>query len=224
MRILPIDPLNLPNPELYSGHSRTLIECISRADKGRSKLDSVSNSVKGLCSYKNRCLLNNLVSRENVRYLEIGTYEGASLVSALYKNKPEYHAAIDNFNGFEWMAEKLSKNCETALGYRPNFFKVDCFSVDPIKLGIQNINVYYYDGNHSREDTRKSLPHYYESLANEFIYIVDDFNRAEVATGVFESIRDANVKIDFVKVLPAQGDGDLENWWSGVFAASCKKS
>lgn len=224
MNILEPEPLNLPNPEQYSGYSRTLIECISNADKGKSKLDSRATSIQALSSFKNKCLLNNLVSRENVRYLEIGTYKGASLVAALYNNKPEYHAAIDSFRGFEWMLGEFNRNCEGVLGYVPNFFNTDCFSIDPVKMGIKDINVYYYDGNHSREDTRQALPHYYDSLANEFIYIVDDFNRAEVATGVFESIRDTGVKMDFVKVLPSRGDADLNNWWSGVFVAACRKS
>jgi hypothetical protein len=218
------DPLNLPNSELYSGHSRFLIDCISKADKGRSKLEEKALSIQALSSHKNKCLLNNLVSGENIRYLEIGTYKGASLVAALYKNNPTYHAAIDSFRGFEWMLGEFSRNCEKALGYSPNFFNTDCFSIDPVKMGIKDINVYYYDGNHSRKCTRKALSHYYDSLANEFIYIVDDFNRSEVATGVFESISDTGVKMDFVKVLPARGDADLEYWWSGVFVAACRKS
>lgn len=224
MNILEPDPLNLPNSELYSGYSKFLIDCISKADKGVSKLTERAVSVQALSSHKNKCLLNNLVGGEKIRYLEIGTYKGASLIAALYNNQPEYHAAIDSFRGFEWMLGEFNQNCEGVLGYLPNFFNTDCFSIDPVKMGIKDINVYYYDGNHSREDTRKALPHYYDALANEFIYIVDDFNRAEVATGVFESIRDTGIKMDFVKVLPARCDGDLNYWWSGVFVAACRKA
>jgi hypothetical protein len=223
MQILPIEPLNLPDPNLYSGLSKILIEAISLADSRTSRLDMHGISVEGLSSVKNRCLLNNLLSMDKARYLEIGTYKGASLTSALYNNNPEYHAAIDSFRGFEWMANEFYENCRKVLGYDPNFFNADCFALDPLEKGIKDINIYYYDGNHSREDTAKSLPYYYDCLADEFIYIVDDFNRAEVSTGVFEALRDTDVKIDFVKILPARFDGDLENWWSGVFAASCKK-
>jgi hypothetical protein len=159
--------------------------------------------------------------------MEIGTWKGSTLISALCNNNPEYHVAIDSFgecgDEAEEVHQALLRNCEYVLGKRPNHLKQDSFKVDTKKEGIEGINVYLYDGCHSREATRHGITHYYDCLANEFILLVDDWNRAPVATGTLEAINDLNLKMDFVTILPARGDGDIENWWSGMFVASCIK-
>jgi hypothetical protein len=164
------------------------------------------------------------MSYPDSRYLEIGCWKGSTLTAALYNNNPAYHMAIESFGECESdIQPTLEKNCMRVLGKRPNFMFTDCFSVDCKANKIENINVYFYDGNHSRESTRKGITYYYDAMAPEFILLVDDWNRLEVEEGIIEGLAETNPIIDFVRILPAMGDGDLENWWSGLFVASCKK-
>lgn len=221
MNALNILPLDLPNPENFSAQTKKLIKCIGFADTLTSNVDHLGASAGGFTSPKIRCLLNNLVSYPDTRYMEIGVYHGATLISALYKNNPEYHVAIDLIGGDDLYT--FNSNCRRILGKEANLISGDCWKIDPLERGINNINVYFYDGDHSQESTRKAFTHYYPCLANEFIVLVDDWLRPEVATGVLEGMRDVGLKYEFAKILPARASDDDANWWSGLFVASCTK-
>lgn len=65
----------------------------------KTKLTQAEFDLVGMSSVKNRILLNELVKKGD-RYLEIGVYRGSTFVAALYKNKPAYAVAIDNFSEF----------------------------------------------------------------------------------------------------------------------------
>lgn len=68
------------------------------ADNERSKITEREKDIFGLTSVKVRALLNNLCSKDNTNYLEIGVYKGATLLSALAGNKKTKAFGIDNFS------------------------------------------------------------------------------------------------------------------------------
>ena len=45
-----------------------------------------------------KCLLNNLCSKDATRYLELGTYRGSTLISALYGNLKSHAVGVDDFS------------------------------------------------------------------------------------------------------------------------------
>ena len=57
------------------------------SDNEHSKLSERERELFGLSSTRLRAFLNNLCSKENTKYVEIGTYRGATLLSAVYGNK-----------------------------------------------------------------------------------------------------------------------------------------
>jgi hypothetical protein len=228
MAYLPIESLELPSIDSVSSQTtKKLIDAIQKADRRESALTSLAYSVPGFSTVKVRCLLNQLCNYPNARYMEIGCWKGSTLTAALYNNNPEYHVAIENFVECKEITkevyESFLENCLRVLGKHPNHINQDAFQVDTKKEGIEGINVYFYDGCHSRESTKKAITHYYDSLSDEFILLIDDWNRASVATGTIEGINEVGLKLDFVRILPANGDGDMDNWWSGMFVASCTK-
>ncbi len=74
-------------------------ESLRRADARESNLTRDILDVKGMCGTKNRHFFNNLCNFEGCTYLEIGSWNGASLVAAMQGNDLSA-TAIDNWSGF----------------------------------------------------------------------------------------------------------------------------
>ena len=67
------------------------------ADNGLSKISERERELFGLSSTRLRSLLNNLCSKENTNYLELGVYKGATIISALYGNPTLKAVGVDNY-------------------------------------------------------------------------------------------------------------------------------
>lgn len=187
----------------------------------------------GMSGSKNRHILNNLVRMTpNARYLEIGCWRGSTTVSALYENNPEYHAIIDDFSEFPNPDTKniLMENCKKYLGKEPNFMEVDCFNIDPVANGIKDINIYLFDGLHSANSHFLSIVNYYNSLADNFILVVDDWSWPNVQKGTVAGLKAARISVSYAiqpGAPPVARDPapphDPINWWNGYLVAVCKK-
>ena len=199
---------------------------ISRAELGQSKLVGDILKVHGAAGKKNRHFLNNILDRTGVRYLEIGTWQGSTLISALYGNSPEYVAAIDNFSQFGGPRDVFVKNCDTWIGGVPTgFVDADCFSIDPVEKGIKNIDTYFYDGEHSQRSHQSALTHYYPALANEFIYIVDDWNWRDTREGTSAAISELGLEVVHKReFFGDENNHNPEEWWNGFFIGVLKKT
>ena len=219
-------------------YTEIIKKAVDNANAGVSKLPREVLDLEGMSSNRIRHLLNNIISLQgnSARYLEVGVWKGSTTISALYNNTLEYHTCIDNFTQFNGPRIEFQKNCRIHLSYenRVNFLDCDCFEINPADFNIKDINTYLYDGEHSAASQYRGITHYYESLANEFILIVDDFNWEEVQRGTRDAIRDKNIKVQYEVHLPAypvttQGQwgpeiaGDKINWWNGYYVAHCTK-
>lgn len=67
------------------------------SDSGISKISEREREIFGLSSTRLRNLLNNLCSKPNTTYLELGVYKGATLISALYGNKDVKAIGVENY-------------------------------------------------------------------------------------------------------------------------------
>jgi cyclopropane fatty-acyl-phospholipid synthase-like methyltransferase len=67
------------------------------SDSGISKISERERELFGLSSTRLRTLLNNLCSKPDTNYLELGVYKGATLVSALYGNSNLKAVGVDNY-------------------------------------------------------------------------------------------------------------------------------
>lgn len=54
--------------------------------------------------------------------------------------------------------------------------------------GSEKVDIYYYDGDHSKESQKEAIIQYYPCYAEEFIYLVDDYENDEVQEGTKEGI------------------------------------
>ena len=192
-------------------------EAFTKAAREESKLTEGfhPNNIKGMSSFKNRHFLNNVCELPDLKYLEIGTWQGSTLCSAMYQNEGVFYA-IDHFvpnfsqDGDRPVKELLFENLDKfGLQDKLSFFDADSFKFNLSNI-THKINVYFYDGDHTREAQRDALLYYKSVLAEEFIYIVDDWSSVKgVQRGTFEAITSDFEQLDYFEAPKGE-------WWQGL--------
>lgn len=201
-------------------------ESLSKAEKHESKLTVNVLDVPGFTSLKIRHFLNNLCSYPGTRYLEIGMHKGATLISAMYQNEGLF-IGIDNFSSFNEtgdVEQELLQNINR-FNLCPIVIADDCWKKEIIGRCPENINIYFYDGEHDYDSQRKALNVYYDKLAKDFVFIVDDWNWDNTRDGTLDSLTDKNIEITYEKQIftPNRENGRGDHWWNGVGIFGIKK-
>ena len=208
---------------------KTLIETAFRnAENNISKNTNDIINMEGMSGTKTRHFYNNLLNTEDSRYLEIGTWKGSSVCSAMCGNKAKV-VCIDNWSEFGGPKSEFLVNFEKFKGENEaTFIENDCYKVDVSKL--PKFNIYMYDGNHTNENHYKALLHYYNCLDDVFIFIVDDWNWKDVRDGTLNSIQKLKLKILYEKEIRLTWDNShtpqpqaKDTWWNGLYVAILKK-
>jgi predicted O-methyltransferase YrrM len=188
--------------------------------------------VEGMASLRKLQLLNLAVSFLPVDgtecYLEVGTYQGKSLIAAMAGNLNRPAVACDNFSEFtESPAESLAilqKNLaiydltESVRFYDEDFKTLFEKWQD---YHLPQIGVYFYDGAHDDVSQYEAIHQVEPLLANQALVIIDDWrfakdsgSYAEVATR--RAIAESPNTWQIQWILPARYNGDLDMWWNGV--------
>lgn len=204
-------------------------DAISAAETDKTKLTDAEFALDGMSSRKNRILLNELVTEDD-NYLEIGVYRGSTFVAALFGNNPKYAVAIDNFSQFDSDKTNMEtfKRIVSERGLQNfNLLNADCFNIPPNLepyLLDKNFTVYFYDGGHKEQDQYKALFYYYRTLANKFIFIVDDWNHEPAREGTRKALGDLEILVHKEWELFNKGSGNRDEWWNGLYIAVCEKT
>ena len=176
--------------------------------------------IDGMSGTKTRHFYNNLLNFEDARYLEIGTWKGSSVCSAMYKNNAKV-VCIDNWSEFNGPKQIFLDNFNKYKGNNDaQFIENDSFKVD-VSL-LPKFNVYLYDGDHSDKCHYNALIHFYSCLDDTFIFVVDDWNWENIRIQTYKSIDNLKLKILFQKeiIIPSV---NKETWWNGIFVAILQK-
>lgn len=186
-------------------------------DKKTSALSDKVLSIHGMTSPRIRHFLNNLLMPGD-RYLEVGVFKGATFCAAVYGNDLEYALAVDDWSAVD--GNQFRTNIEM-LNTPVDIFSGDSFEFDSDKT----FNVYLYDAGKNVSDIYNALDYYYHNLADEFIYMVDDYNHPNARKGTDMAIKDLGLKIIYSRWL---GEGVYcertpREWWLGFYVAILKK-
>ena len=199
-------------------HVRNAFE---NAEKGISKINSGILSMDGMTGKKTRHFYNNLLNKEDARYLEIGTWKGSSVCSAMCGNKATV-VCIDNWSQFGGPKNEFLANFNTYKGENnASFIEHDCYTLDTSIL--PKFNIYMYDGLHNKEDHYNALVHYYACLDDVFVFVVDDWNWVHVREGTFESFEKLNLSVLYEKEINTEYNGVVDTWWNGIYVAILQK-
>lgn len=149
-------------------------------------------------------------------YVEVGTYQGGSLTSALLENDAQA-IGVDSFEEFT-----QTNNFQTTQGNLERFGVSD--RVTLYDMSFENffrkrppdfkVQVYYYDGAHSYEVQLAGMEAAWRYLADDALIIIDDYTYPEVIRAVNQFITNhpGQVKIQFVMGVPENND---PIWWNG---------
>ncbi len=178
--------------------------------------------VAGMNTENIRFLINEIVRlfAKGGLYMEIGTYQGCSLLSAALFNSSTKCVGIDNFSLFDpkkdneqYLQSNLAKfdnpqNIHLCRGdYKdviPKYFE---------QRDNTKVHVYFYDGPHSFVDQLEGLEIVLPYLARECVILVDDLNVPEVERANRQFLRHNS---NFRSVFRVRTDGeDPFTWWNG---------
>lgn len=180
--------------------------------------------IQGFSSGRIRRLLNWLCRLEGANYLEIGSYLGSTLIPALWNNQATA-SCIDNWSAFYGRRSVFEANLAKWLpGREVNIIGSDMFTLD-LDLLIPEVNVYFYDGPHSREGQYQAFSRYDPVFASRFVALVDDWTWTDLireeTRRVFAGL---HYEIEAEWELPSRCPNDAETWWCGLFVAIVNKS
>lgn len=176
---------------------RHVARCFEDAREGISSLNEDVLALEGMSGTETRHLYNNLCrlripgqAGAAVRYLEIGTWKGSSLISSLTGNDHVEAICIDNFSEFGGPRAEFDAN---RAKFIPNskltVLDDDCFA--PCLLSEdQKFDIYLYDGGHSREQQRDAITKFVKHLADVSVVVVDDWNNQAVHQGTMDGLKE----------------------------------
>lgn len=178
-------------------------------------------NVLGLNTENVRFFINEVVRKiaRNGIYLEVGTFQGGSLLSAALFNNSTRCIGIDNFSEIDYGENEkiLMENISKFDAKNIYFLKMDgreaienIFAKEP----NLRISVYFYDGNHSYESQLNGLRMVLPFLARECIIIVDDLNWEQVEMSNKAFLKE-NPNFSSLFKIRTKGDKS-EDWWNGI--------
>lgn len=187
--------------------------------------------LQGMSGVRYRFFINRLVrSLGNPRYLEVGSWQGSTLCSAIAGNRLTA-VAIDNWSEFGGPKAIFQKNVEkfTNPAAKVHFIESDFRKVPYSKFDLK-FNIYLFDGPHEAQDQFDGLALALVTLEDEFVFIVDDWNWARVRAGTFAAIRKCNLGVSFAAEVRSTVDntqpevnGRDSDWHNGYFIAVLTK-
>jgi predicted O-methyltransferase YrrM len=209
---------------MLSGHQmnypklRALLESVL-AGRNDSIFDHIFAQIHCMSRPRVYAVLNAIVSSMDTGelYVEVGTYQGGSLIAALQGNDAEA-IGVDNFaefsttNNFEQTLGNLGKFGVAHRASLKNMSYKDFFDDVP---GDYKIQVYNYDGAHDYESQLAGMQAAWAYLQPGSIIIVDDLLYSEVNRAVNQFIADHVDRVKVLLMVDSMNDCDSV-WWNGV--------
>lgn len=203
---------NLPYPFLALGWLRR------RFDPCPSVAGMTSIRVQALLGLAASCL------GDGECYLEVGSYQGKTLISALVRAPKVKGFACDDFSQFQGdspHARLMDNLRRCGVADRVEFLEGDFHgTLESAKLGVP-IGLYLYDGAHDEESQYLGIRLAEPLLADFALVFVDDWrwapdSRSYARQGSLRAIQSSPNRWRLLYELPARYNGDHTLWWNGL--------
>ena len=178
-----------------------------------SRFEAILEDVEGLAKPNNLALLNVAVRclEQGEHYVEIGTFRGTSLISAMQGNEGNF-VAIDNWSLGDGSSHQLVSNLDR-YGLRATIIDGDAF--ETLRRGIPSpVGVYYYDNGHEYEQQLDGMRLAEPYLASPALVIVDDTDWERVERAVDDYLS-AQPRATEIYKVDGKDRGHPE-WWEGM--------
>lgn len=189
--------------------------------------------VEGMSTPRVCNLLNDMVAgmSDDHYYLEIGTWRGLTLCSAIYENEGKKAVACDKFRlwgkwtGWGFQAKRaLLSNVDRykTKGAQVTFHHMTSDDLFRKSLIPQGVEVYFYDGDHSYEGTLQGVIEAAPYLTDVSYLLMDDWNDDVIKKATFDGFKKASLEVLWSRELEGQ-NRTQDGWWNGLGVFMLKK-
>lgn len=153
----------------------------------------------GMSGRTTRMFFNNLFRRlVGAHYLEVGSWRGSTLISALFNNTAHTEAvAVDNWSQFLGSFDLIRENVQRELpevvldSPQVRFFQQNVYAMDFRAAGLEGwADVYFYDGDHDPFEQERAIEYMLDQnvLRRPCLVLVDDWINAFVHRSTIRSM------------------------------------
>jgi hypothetical protein len=201
---------------------------LEQAIAGVTKLTPGVLAIPGMSGRKYRSFINNLIEQLPApRYLEVGSWAGSTLCSAIFGNEVDA-VAVDDWSQYGGPSDQFFRNLAEFKGAaRVSFLEKDFRQIDFATFGATfgRFGVYLFDGPHDLQDQYDGIMLAQPVVEPCYVQIVDDWNWSVVRDGTSKAIAELGLRIEFMAEIrttldestappPVGGDSD---WHNGYF-------
>ena len=211
--------------------SRSLMAAFREAHSWRVSLPRWVLKMHGMSGRRYRRLVNGLVSRTAAPvYLEVGSWAGSTVCSAIANNKCRA-ICIDDWSQFGGPRDKFLRNVDRARGISSEVLVIEGdFRLVNFEELESPANLYLFDGPHSEEDQYDGIVMAQPALQHSYVLIVDDFNWPQVRRGTARAISDLGLEVQASITIRTNSTGaeptrtfEASDWHNGYFIAVVRK-
>jgi predicted O-methyltransferase YrrM len=181
-----------------------------------SRFAAILEDVPGLAMPNNLALLN-VAARcldEGESYVEVGTFRGTSLISAMLGNPGRDFVALDNWSMGDASRAELDTNL-ARYSLEATMLEGDAFAtLRSDALRNRTIGAYYYDNGHAYEQQLDGMRLAEPYLASPALVIVDDTDWERVERAVADYLAGQPRATEIFRA-GGKGRGNPE-WWDGM--------
>jgi hypothetical protein len=218
---------------------------LTLADIGQSKIGERERELFGLSSPRLKALLNNLCSKENTNYLELGVYKGSTLISAAFGNTTNKVVGIENYSyderepkrkapeGLIWenMKSHLKSNITR---YEESGVPINTANITIIESDFQEVDWKAYPKFDlcffdivpaDREVYKAFFDKTIQALSSEAVIVFTNYSNTTNAKLIDELLADNEHKftIQWKEQRISGGLSDNTQYYSGILLISIKK-
>jgi hypothetical protein len=216
-----IEISSMKSPASRAQLSQIVRRSLDQALAGVTKLTPEVLAIPGMSGKKYRFFINTLIEQlQAPKYLEIGSWAGSTLCSAVFGNSADA-VAIDNWSQFDGPSDQFFRNLAQCKGAaRVSFLEKDFRDVDYLSLGsgFGPFNVYFYDGPHSEEEQYYGIMAAQSALEPCYVQIVDDWNWPDSRNGTLKAIAELGLQFEFMAEIRTTLDDRVStdsDWHNG---------
>ena len=216
----------------YSSETENLRKAYEQSMALNTKVPRWITLMEGMSGTKYRYLINSLLeSMQEVRYLEVGSWKGSTVCSAMYGNSGKA-ICIDNWSEFGGPKTDFLTNIQKVVTEKTEIEHIeeDFRKVDWTRL--PKSNVYLFDGPHQEIDQIEGITFALPALEDSFYLIIDDYNFPEVRKGTQTAISQSGLHVHCaLEIRTTQNDkistfyrSNYSDWHNGYYIAYVSKN
>jgi hypothetical protein len=208
-----------------------ITDSFHQAELDKSKLREFDRDLYGASGKKVKHAINNICSiKDNLTYLELGVYRGATLIAANFRNTITTYAVDDftidqkeanPFNENSWSNPRFATE-ELIARYRSSDKLSNLITVikeEATKVDLKNIpkkiDVLHYDLDEHHANLESVLRHYIPVLDKHTVLMVSNWNSKGVRNAYSRFSKTPGVEVELLNEKVSFTTADSDNWYNG---------